>query len=106
MMRDRITSLRIANYYNLHTDRHLVSNVDIVGMADGVYDARANYAVIPDRCRRALGTVLRRRICRPYRVQERGAEIQGKAGPAGYVEYRRPAGGSPIIRCPQTGAGL
>ena len=40
MMRDRIKSLRIANYYNLHTDRHLVTNVDIVGVADGIYDAR------------------------------------------------------------------
>ena len=45
-MRDRIKSLRIANYYNLHTDRHLIANVDIVGVADGVYNARANYAVI------------------------------------------------------------
>ena len=46
MMRDRIRSLRIANYYNLHIDRHLIANVDIVGVNDGVYDARANYAVI------------------------------------------------------------
>ena len=46
MMRDRIKSLRIANYYNLHTDRHLITNVDIVGVTDGIYDARANYAVI------------------------------------------------------------
>ena len=46
MMRDRITSLRIANHYNLHTDRHLITNVDILGVSDGVYDTRANYAVI------------------------------------------------------------
>lgn len=46
MMRDRVKSLRVANYYNLHTDRHLIANVDIVGVEDGVYSARANYAVI------------------------------------------------------------
>ena len=46
MMRDRVTSLRVANYYNLHTDRHLITNIDILGVSDGVYDARANYAVI------------------------------------------------------------
>jgi anthranilate 1,2-dioxygenase small subunit len=46
MMRDRVTSLRVANYYNLHTDRHLITNVDILGEAGGIFDARANYAVI------------------------------------------------------------
>ena len=46
MMRYRVKSLRVANYYNLHTDRHLIANVDILGVEDGVYDARANYAVI------------------------------------------------------------
>ena len=46
MMRDRVTSLRVANYYNLHTDRHLVTNVDILGETDGIFEARANYALI------------------------------------------------------------
>lgn len=46
MMRDRVKSLRVANYYNLHIDRHLITNVDIVGGADGNFEARANYAVI------------------------------------------------------------
>ncbi len=46
MMRDRVKSLRIANYYNIHTDRHLITNVDILGENKGQYQARANYIII------------------------------------------------------------
>ena len=46
MMRDRVTSLRVANYYNIHIDRHLITNIDVVGENDGCYAARANYCVI------------------------------------------------------------
>ncbi len=45
-MRDRVKSLRIANYYNIHTDRHLITNVDILGENKGQYQARANYIII------------------------------------------------------------
>ncbi len=46
MMRDRVTSLRVANYYNIHIDRHLITNIDVIGEHDGCYAARANYCVI------------------------------------------------------------
>ena len=46
MMRDRVTSLRVANYYNIHVDRHLITNVDVTDVGDGRYTARANYCVI------------------------------------------------------------
>ena len=46
MMRDRVTSLRVANYYNIHIDRHLITNIDVAGEHDGCYAARANYCVI------------------------------------------------------------
>lgn len=45
MMRDRVTSLRVANYYNIHVDRHLVTNVDLIAETNGVFETRANYAV-------------------------------------------------------------
>ncbi|MSQ71423.1 MAG: anthranilate 1,2-dioxygenase [Betaproteobacteria bacterium] len=45
MLRDRIASLRNANEYNLHHDRHLVSNVRIKPLADGLWSLTANYAV-------------------------------------------------------------
>ncbi len=45
MLRDRIVSYREANEYNIHVDRHLLSNVRIVGENAGVYDVEANYAV-------------------------------------------------------------
>ena len=45
MMRDRVTSLRVANYYNIHIDRHFVTNLDLVAESNGVFETRANYAV-------------------------------------------------------------
>ncbi len=45
MLVDRIVSLREANEYNLHTPRHLISNIRIVGEEHGVYAVETNYAV-------------------------------------------------------------
>lgn len=45
MLRDRIASLREANIYNIHTDRHIVSSVRIRGESGGAFDVSANYAV-------------------------------------------------------------
>jgi anthranilate 1,2-dioxygenase small subunit len=45
MIRDRIVSLRQANEYNLHHDRHLVSNVRVKPRAEGDWQLDANYAV-------------------------------------------------------------
>lgn len=44
MLRDRIVSLRNANLYNLHYDRHLISNVRVSPAADGGWHLKANYA--------------------------------------------------------------
>lgn len=45
MLRDRILSLRKANIYNIHTDRHLISGIRVVGETDGIHSVEANYAV-------------------------------------------------------------
>ena len=45
MIRDRITSLRKANVYNIHVDRHVIGRPRIVGEAAGIYSVEANYAV-------------------------------------------------------------
>ena len=50
-MRDRITSLRVANIYEAHHYRHLVSGVQVIGVqksgdAAAAYEVRSNYAVI------------------------------------------------------------
>ena len=45
MLRDRVASLRNANEYNLHYDRHLVSAVRIKPHAAGLWALSANYAV-------------------------------------------------------------
>ena len=45
MIGDRILSLRKANIYNLHYDRHMVTNVIVTGRDDGVLAVRSNYAV-------------------------------------------------------------
>jgi anthranilate 1,2-dioxygenase small subunit len=45
MIRDRIVALRNANEYNLHHDRHLVSNVRAKPMDGGEWRIDANYAV-------------------------------------------------------------
>jgi anthranilate 1,2-dioxygenase small subunit len=45
MLRDRIVSLRQANEFNPHYDRHLISNVRIRLSSEGVWRLDANYAV-------------------------------------------------------------
>ena len=45
MLRDRVASLREANIYNFHTDRHIVSTIRVHGKSNGAYDVSANYAV-------------------------------------------------------------
>jgi anthranilate 1,2-dioxygenase small subunit len=46
MLRDRVLSLRKANLYNPHYDRHLVSNVRVLDVADGVYRVHSSYLVL------------------------------------------------------------
>jgi len=45
MLRDRVVSLRQANIYNIHVDRHLISAIRYRGEDDGVHSVEANYAV-------------------------------------------------------------
>ena len=45
-LRDRIVSARVANVYERHHVRHLVTGIQIIGAADGVFEARSNFAVI------------------------------------------------------------
>jgi anthranilate 1,2-dioxygenase small subunit len=45
-LRDRIVSLRVANIYEAHHYRHLVSGVQVIGEDGGAYEVRSNYAVI------------------------------------------------------------
>jgi anthranilate 1,2-dioxygenase small subunit len=45
MLRDRIVSLRNANLYNPHYDRHLVSTVRLRPESEGLWRLTANYAV-------------------------------------------------------------
>jgi anthranilate 1,2-dioxygenase small subunit len=45
MLRDRIVSLRSANEYNLHYDRHIVSHPRVRPLSDGLWSVEANYAV-------------------------------------------------------------
>lgn len=45
MLRDRIVSLRSANEYNLHYDRHIVSHPRVKPLGDNVWSVEANYAV-------------------------------------------------------------
>lgn len=46
MLRDRVTSLREANLYSIHQDRHFVSGVALDGCVDNVYHTYASYQVI------------------------------------------------------------
>jgi anthranilate 1,2-dioxygenase small subunit len=41
MLQDRVRSLREANIYNIHFPRRQVTNVEIIGGADGVLEVRA-----------------------------------------------------------------
>jgi len=45
MLRDRILSLREANIYNIHFDKHIVGAVRILGVHQGNYSIQANYSV-------------------------------------------------------------
>jgi len=45
MLRDRIVSLRQANIYNPHWDRHLIGNVRILNEVNGIYDVHSSYTV-------------------------------------------------------------
>ena len=45
MLRDRISSLRSANEFNLHYDRHIVGNPQIKPESENVWSMQANYAV-------------------------------------------------------------
>ena len=42
---DRVVSLREANLYNLHTDKHVLSVVRVQGSSDGVWSVQANFSV-------------------------------------------------------------
>ena len=45
VLRDRISSLRNANEFNLHYDRHLVSSIRVRPHTENVWLVEANYAV-------------------------------------------------------------
>ncbi len=45
MMVDRIRSLRTANIYNLHYPRHIVTNVEVLGVRGEEYDVAAAFTV-------------------------------------------------------------
>jgi anthranilate 1,2-dioxygenase small subunit len=45
-LRDRIKSMRVANVYEPHHYRHMVSGVQIVGEENGLLEVRSNYTVI------------------------------------------------------------
>jgi anthranilate 1,2-dioxygenase small subunit len=46
MLRDRVTSLREANLFNIQQNRHLVSNIEVQGRERDTWIARASYVVI------------------------------------------------------------
>lgn len=45
MLRDRVVSLREANLYNLHTDKHILGAVRVHGCRDGVWSVQANFSL-------------------------------------------------------------
>ncbi len=45
-LRDRIKSMRIANVYEPHHYRHIISGVQIIGETGGVLEVRSNYIVV------------------------------------------------------------
>lgn len=49
MLRDRVVAHRKANIYPPHFTRHLVSNVRVKGVEDGVVHAQSNFAVLETR---------------------------------------------------------
>ena len=46
MLRDRVTSLRKANVYNIHRDRHIVSTIEVLGREEDAWLASASYLVV------------------------------------------------------------
>src|SRR5262249_33253766 len=46
MLRDRVLSLREANIYNIHVDRHIVSNIRVGNPQQGIYSVRSNYVIL------------------------------------------------------------
>lgn len=45
-LRDRIKSMRLANIYEPHHYRHIISGVQIVGSQDGLLQVRSNFLVV------------------------------------------------------------
>lgn len=45
MMADRVRSLRVANIYNLHYCRHVISNIEILSARDDTFEVAACYTV-------------------------------------------------------------
>ncbi len=45
MLRDRVVSLRNANEYSVHTDKHIIGNIRFKGAIDGGYAVEAGYAM-------------------------------------------------------------
>lgn len=45
MLRDRVVSLREANIYNIHIDRHVIGRARVVEATDGGWTVEANYAM-------------------------------------------------------------
>lgn len=45
MVQDRVTSLRVANEFNIHTDKHVVGAPRLTAQADGSVKAESNYAL-------------------------------------------------------------
>ena len=45
-LRDRITSMRVANVYEKHFYRHLISGVQVIGSDGDAHEVRASYTVV------------------------------------------------------------
>jgi anthranilate 1,2-dioxygenase small subunit len=45
MLRDRVLALRTSSIYNLHYDRHLISNVRVLGEQAGLFRVHSHYAL-------------------------------------------------------------
>lgn len=45
MLRDRVLALRTSSIFNLHYDRHLVSNVRVRAERGDIYEVHSNYAL-------------------------------------------------------------
>ena len=45
MIEDRVLSIKEVNLYNIHYDRHFLSNLAVDGEKDGIYHVRSNYMI-------------------------------------------------------------